>query len=294
LQGAATQSGLSAGAYSLLVQDSASGCSVTANALLEDSASFVASASVTDVTTCNGSNGAINITTPALNGYSFAWTGTGIAQGQEDQTGLGIGFYSVTITETASNCSRVLQNIEVKGPVTPTPVVIGDTLLCNGTSLILSVADTGAYQWFRNNNPIAAATDDTLIVALPGRYTVRVIDGICQATSAPKNVQNRPLPPAPNITTGSGTRVCDGTGVLLIANSSVPVTLHQWQLDGVDIAGSNSSSITAFLAGVYTVIITDSNGCQRTSNGRNVTVLPLPSKPIITTILNNKSKIIIF
>ena len=67
---------------------------------------------------CNGANdGAINITPSGGSGsYTFNWSSnvsnSGIVQGQEDQSGLGPGSYSVSVTDSnganATETKRIL------------------------------------------------------------------------------------------------------------------------------------------------------------------------------------------
>ena len=72
---------------------------VTVNPLPAPTAVF------TQPTTCTSTDGAIDITVPGAGPYSYSWTGSGVIPGNEDQTGLTAGNYSVTVTNTATNCS---------------------------------------------------------------------------------------------------------------------------------------------------------------------------------------------
>jgi hypothetical protein len=46
---------------------------------------------------------------------------------------------------------------------------------------------------------------------------------------------------------------------------------YQWQLDGTDIAAANDSTFTAASNGLYTVVVTDTNGCSAASSTLSVT-----------------------
>jgi len=62
-------------------------------------------ATVTNVTTAGGSNGAINLTVPSAT-VTYDWNtsnGAGLVPTSEDQTGLSVGIYNVTITD-ANGC----------------------------------------------------------------------------------------------------------------------------------------------------------------------------------------------
>ncbi len=48
---------------------------------------------------------------------------------------------------------------------------------------------------------------------------------------------------------------------------------YQWQLNGNDIQGADQQTYTATQNGDYSVVVTDANGCENTSNAVNVTVV---------------------
>ncbi len=65
----------------------------------------IASLNITDVSVCEGSNGAIDLTTSGSGDYTFGWDGPGVAgDTSQNLTGLAGGAYIVTITETNSGC----------------------------------------------------------------------------------------------------------------------------------------------------------------------------------------------
>jgi hypothetical protein len=92
-------------------------------------------------------------------------------------------------------------------------------------------------------------------------------------------------PPA-TITASGATTFCQGSSVVLNANSGTGYT-HQWKLNGNNITGGTGASYTAAAAGIYTVVVT-SNGCSATSTSTTVTTNPLPT-PVITQAGNTLS-----
>ncbi|HRF75197.1 MAG TPA: T9SS type A sorting domain-containing protein [Chitinophagales bacterium] len=80
-----------------------------------------------------------------------------------------------------------------------------------------------------------------------------------------------PLPEA-TITAGGATSICIGDSVLLSANIGAGLT-YQWKKGAANIAGATSSNYNAKGAGAYKVVVTNSNGCTKTSNTISVTII---------------------
>jgi len=94
------------------------------------------------------------------------------------------GKYTVTVTDN-TRCEATSPDLNVKVnllPARPTINRTGDTL-----KALSSVADS--YQWYRNGTMITGATDQKLIVALPGTYRVEIMDdNTCSSMSQPFDV----------------------------------------------------------------------------------------------------------
>jgi hypothetical protein len=147
----------------------------------------------------------------------------------------------------------------------------GNTTFCQGNSVILN-ANTGAgytYQWLLNGNIINGATSSFYTAIQGGSYMVVVTSG-CSATSLPVIVTVNPLP---NANAGSDKTVCAGTSVNLTATGG---TSYQWD-NGVTQGVSFIPTATT----LYTVTVTNSNGCTATDNVL-VTVNPIPPTPTIS------------
>ena len=102
---------------------------LNADGCLSPSGTFIATVTVNlppDVsavlvqpTTCVATNGSIFLTvsggTGGVGPYSFLWAGPGVNPTSQNQTNLGVGSYSVTVTDIPSGCNRVL-NYTLSGP----------------------------------------------------------------------------------------------------------------------------------------------------------------------------------
>jgi hypothetical protein len=83
------------------------------------------------------------------------------------------------------------------------------------------------------------------------------------------------------VTPQGPTSFCGPGSVVLQANTG-PNLRHQWQKDGLDIAGATFDTLRATSTGIYTVVITNNNGCSNTSTPVAVNAFPIPAKPTIT------------
>ncbi|HMC96121.1 MAG TPA: hypothetical protein VKG92_00565, partial [Flavobacteriales bacterium] len=134
--------------------------------------------------------------------------------------------------------------------VTPLPVVdLGlDPSVCPGDLATLNATQAGAtYLW---------STGDTspTIDAGPGNYSVTVTVNGCSGTDAVVVDSN----PAPQVSLGNDTTLCPGEQ--LIVDATQAGASYVWQ------DGSTGSTITVTSAGIYSIDLTDANGCMATDD----------------------------
>ena len=285
IQGKEDQLTVASGTYSVMVTDSLSGCSqLIAGIVLNDPATFTASAQVTNVTSCSSSNGRINLTVNQNTGpYTFQWAGPSNATTQNINN-IAAGLYSVTITQTSSGCKFILDSILVNSNVPPKPEISasGPLEFCQGDSIVLKTTASGSYQWFRlGSGAINGQTVDSLVVKTSGGYFVRATNpGFpnCFSRSDTLTVTIHALPSSPNIN-ASNTEACEGVSISLSSTSNLN---KQWILNGQDLPGKTGSFLEVSTGGVYCLRVSDANGCSRVSNNcRTITINPIPPKPVI-------------
>lgn len=80
-----------------------------------------------------------------------------------------------------------------------------------------------------------------------------------------------PVPTA-TITALGATTICSGSSVTLSANTGTGLT-YQWKKGNANIVGATASTYAATTAGGYKVVVTNANGCTKTSNVINVSVI---------------------
>jgi hypothetical protein len=135
-------------------------------------------------------------------------------------------------------------------PTAPTITASGNTILCQGDSVTLSLPTGGTYLWS------TGATGTSLVVKTAGSYFAQEISGTCTSTvSRPIVVTVNPLPALPVIT-----RLVDTLSITPQAN-----TVVQWYLGGSPIAGATATSYTVTQPGNYSARVTSLVGCSITS-----------------------------
>ena len=154
-------------------------------------------------------------------------------------------------------------------PAAPVITASGPTSFCSGGSVILTSSQPTGNSWS------TAAMTQSITVTTGGVYSVIYIDGngCASSSSAPVVVNVFSNPPAPSITAGGATTICQGSFVTLTSSYTSGNT---WSTGGV------TQSINATSSGAYTVTYTNANGCSTTSAPMNVTVIPVSAIPTVS------------
>ena len=153
------------------------------------------------------------------------------------------GEYSVTLYTT--NNDTIIKTVYIDAPILP----LADTLGCGVNSVLLNVPSSyRCLQWSDTSAQFYSRT-----IRTNGIYTIQGYNSQgCLITDSIKiNFTPSPLQPAI-------TKVNDSL-------KSTPSFAYQWLLNDTAIAGANSQSIKPLVAGMYKVLITDSNGCSNVS-----------------------------
>jgi large repetitive protein len=167
----------------------------------------------------------------------------------------------------SEGCSASTNSVQIPLSSAPTVTAGGPTTFCEGGFVVLTApAGMAGYLW--SNGAIA----QSITVTASGAYSVTTTDAYgCAMMSAAAVVTVNPLPAAA-ITAGGPTTFCEGGSVTLTApqNSS-----YSWS------SGATTRSITIDATGVFSVTVTNANGCSATSTPVVVTENPLPAAPVI-------------
>ena len=275
-----------AGAYRVIVSnatscfDTSAVTTVTVNAL---PAATITAAGAT--TFCAGGSVVLDANTGT--GLTYSWLRDGaVVAGQTSAslTATQSGAYRVIVTN-ASSCfdTSAATTVTVNALPTATITAAGPTTFCAGGSVVLN-ANTGtglSYSWLRNGALVAGQTSASLTATQAGDYRVVVTNASsCFDTSAVTTVTINALPTA-TITPAGATTICDGSSVVLDANTGTGLT-YSWLRNGAVVAGQTAASFTATQAGAYRVIVTNASSCFDTSAAVTITVNPRPGAPVIT------------
>ncbi|MBL7774576.1 MAG: carboxypeptidase regulatory-like domain-containing protein, partial [Saprospiraceae bacterium] len=267
---------LPAGTYTVTVTD-ANGCTKTTSATITQPPAISLTVSITNVLCNSASTGALNLTvsggTPA---YTYNWSNghTG-----EDPTGLAAGTYTVTVTD-ANGCTKTTSATITQPPALSLGTAVTN-VLCNGASTgSINLTVTGGTPTFTYLWSNGATTEDVNDLAA-GIYTVTVTDanGCTKTTSATVT-----QPPVIALSTVVNNVLCNGanTGIInLTATGGTGAKTFLWS------NGQTTEDITGLPAGVYTVTVTDVNGCTKTTSATVTQPLAMTLSTVVTNVLCN-------
>jgi len=223
-------------------------------------------------TFCNGDS----VTLAASGGNVYHWSNGHVGPTIKVKA---TGTFTVTVTNSCGSSTSAPVTVTVNTPV-DTVIALGSTTVCTGDSVKLTVNTTNGatYQWKRNGQVIAGATQSTYYAKITGNYVANVFANSCEGVSNVVRVTANTPPNAAIFTQGS-TSLCTGDSVKLIASTANGDT-YQWQNNGNNIVGATVSNYYAKTSGGYTAVVTR-NGCSATSNSIIITSTVTP-QPTIT------------
>ena len=158
------------------------------------------------------------------------------------------GTYSLTVTAVTGCQASVEKEISLQPD--PIPQIQGDNILCPTESTTLST--TEEFQFYEWSN---GSFDPSIQTTFVPEVWVSVIDTFgCEGfdTLALMDVPN------PIVSVAGQLDICDGEGAVLQATAGFPTYI--WS------NGSDSSSTLGTVDGLYTVTVTDINGCQSSAD----------------------------
>src|SRR5690606_5836894 len=168
-----------------------------------------------------------------------------------DQTiTVGAGMYSVTVT-SGDGCTAEASVTVVETPFTPD--ITGEGLICQTSDS--TTLDAGgpyaAYAWSAN---AGSATTQTVVVDEPGDYSVTVTDQLGCVGVASFEVDYHPVP---FVSITGEPDFCVGGNTTITATAGFT---YAWNTMDV------TPALTLNTPGLYTVTVTDANGCTNTDD----------------------------
>ncbi len=284
------RTGLAAGAYTCVVTD-ANSCTTTVNATVAQPASPVGgTTAVTNVSCAGGTNGAIDLTpSGGTPGYTYNWGGGVTTQ---DRTGLSAGSYSCVVTD-ASGCTGSV-TATVTQPTGLSATITGTNITCfgltNGAASVSASGGTGtlSYSWLPSGGSLASASGLSA-----GTYTCTVSD----ASSCSLNkVVTITVPSQLTIASvGNSGPVCTGSTLSLSSSVSGGTSPYSFSWSGPSsytssVQNPTVPAVTASSAGVYTLTLTDANGCS--FSGSNTTTVVVNNSPVAVMALSPNPSVV--
>jgi gliding motility-associated-like protein len=177
--------------------------------------------------------------TQSFSGYQWS-TGDTTAAALVNRPGI----YSLTVTDVNGCQNTAISSIRLQPD--PEPSIIGDDILCPGESVELSTTFLyDEYNWSTGENTASIRTTFIPEIAVEVRDTFGCVGtDTIQLTS----VEN------PTVSIAGQLDICDGEGAILQATPGF--VSYQWS-DGTD-----SVATIGRVDGIYTVTVTDGNGCS--------------------------------
>lgn len=257
---AATTVGIPAGSYTITVTD-ANGCTAldTTSPAITEPLALASSVSTVDVTCFGSATGSASILafggTP---GYTYQWlpgalTGASVS-------GLSVGNYTVTVTDT--NACSLASNFTINQPsALNASISASGNVSCfggaNGTATVTVSGGSPAYSY--NWLPYGGVnTTATGLVA--GTYTVDVTDFEGCTTFTTVTITEPALALSATSTANPADCAGSSTGSATItALGGTPTYNYLWSP-----VGGTSATASGIPAGLYSVLVSDNNGCETT------------------------------
>lgn len=245
------------------------------------------------LTVCEGSE----ITLSALEfnpGYQYFWNGpdnyesTGqfpevIQNASIDNQGA----YSLVIQlGTCMSDTARTQVAIIDKPEEPT--IVGDKLLCEGATLILSVnnvSNADVYKWYLDGSLFTVTNSNSLAIPgvtsdVAGDWEVTLIDNLCESDSS--DIFDIVVEDEIQISASNDGPGCVGDSIQLLV-AEVPNAVYEWSTPTLDtIRGIRTPKVLAS-QGTYTVTVTTTGGCENITS----TFVEVETVPIITALSND-------
>ncbi|MBK9152558.1 MAG: hypothetical protein IPM26_16950 [Saprospiraceae bacterium] len=239
-----------AGVYRVTVTD-ANGCISTGERTLTINNRPAAAISGADEI-CEGSSTDFT----ATGGVSYVWnTGATTANLNISNAGL----YSVTVTDANGCTATAAKSLTIS--TNPTATITGQNSICEGAATEFTALGGLSYAWSNG------ATTATITVSNAGVYRVTVTDanGCISTGERTLTINNRPA-----AAISGADEICEGSSTDFTATGGVS---YVWN------TGATTANLNISNAGLYSVTVTDANGCTATA-AKSLTISTNPTATI--------------
>ncbi|PLX03049.1 MAG: hypothetical protein C0594_11135, partial [Marinilabiliales bacterium] len=264
--GTATYSDLEDGTYTVTITD-ANLCTGTSSVTLTDPDPIVLSASRTNVNCAGECTGTatVSVVSGGTGSFTYAWSGG--AGNTASVSGLCAGTYTVTVTDD-NNCEATT-SVVITEPATALSSTVSATDetcygACDGTATASPSGGTSPYSYSWDDPSSQASATASGLCA--GTYTATITDNNnCEFVVSTDVVSPDPMVIAVSTTQLDCNGDCDGTATVDVNGGTAPYDF-EWSNNDL------TQDISGLCAGIYTVTVTDDNGCTA----------PISTPPITT------------
>lgn len=254
----ATASNLGVGTYTVVITD-ANSCTSSQTVTITQPSLLSTTGSQINISCNGGTNGSATVTpSGGTTGYTYLWTPSGGTN--QTAAGLSQGTYTVTVTD-ANGCTATRSFTITQPPAMTTTGSQTNVSCFGGTNGTATVTPSGGSTPYTYNWTPSGGTGQTGTNLSAGNYTVTVTDaGGCTITRSYTITQ----PTIINaIATGTNVNCFGGSNGTASVNASggTGAFTYNWSP-----SGGSSQNATNLTAGIYTVTVTDANGCSATSS----------------------------
>jgi gliding motility-associated-like protein len=279
----ASITGVVAGTYSITVTDN-NGCTSISSATVTQPALLVAASVIDSNTTCNGlSNG--GATASAIGGtipYTYAWSNSATTA---SITSVAAGTYSITVTD--NNGCTDSASVTITEPVLLVATTVVDSnISCNGLSnggaTASAIGGTTPYTYAWSNS----ATTASITGVVAGTYSVTITDQNGCTSISSSTITEPAILVAASVVDSNVT--CNGLtngGASASATGGTTSYTYAWSTSTGSATIATTASITGVAAGIYSVTITDNNGCTDSAS----VIITEPTLLVTTTIVDSNT-----
>ncbi len=277
-QASNTFTGLTAGTYTLTVND-ATGCSSIATTTVTQPPQISISEAVQNVLCNAGNNGTITVTASNTVGTVSYQLNSGTPQASNVFTNLAAGTYTVTVRD-GNNCSNQ-KSVTITQPAALVSSEAPVNVLCNGGNngkiTVTATGGTGPYQYRIGSGALQSSNEFTNLFA--GTFNISIVDANnCTVTRSVTITQPAAVTNSPSMEEAKCFGEASGRITVTAAGGVGP---YQYRL-GTGTLQSNPL-FTGLAAGSYAVVVRDANGCETT---QNITVTQRPQLIAAVTSVN--------